>query len=327
MKKLLILGGTNFIGRVVVEQLLLEDTYDITLFNRGKRNATLFPTVKRIVGDRETDDYLKIADTTWDCIIDFSGYYPLSFDKMLNALHDKVKRYVFVSTLSVYDMAALEATTIDENTEVLACSIEQQTSPLPNAYGEKKAEMERILIRHAWLDSIIIRPSFVYGKYDFTDRFYHWLWRGKTQHNVLLPDATLYDFPITEVNQLSQGILNAIEVTEHSGIYNAVTFPAVTIRKIVESAKPAGSTIVYSTANDDFLKQHSVGQEQFPLYMPLSVKVDNAKWLADFRLQTPSTLLNEQTEKYYTDLNWPEPKAGISIHRERELLGYLNGSV
>ncbi|MBK8658240.1 MAG: NAD(P)H-binding protein [Bacteroidetes bacterium] len=327
MKKLLILGGTNFIGRVVVEQLLLADAYDITLFNRGKRNATLFPTVKRIVGDRETDDHLKIADSTWDCIIDFSGYYPQSFDKMLNALRDKVKRYIFVSTLSVYDMAALEGSIIDETTDILTCSNEQQTSPLPDAYGEKKAEMERVLNRQAWLDSIIIRPSFVYGKYDFTDRFYHWLWRGKKQHNVLLPDSTLHDFPITEVNQLSQGILNAIEVAEHSGIYNAVTFSDVTIRKIVESAKPEGSTIVYSIANEVFLKQHGVGQEQFPLYMPLSVKVDNSKWLADFRLQTPSTLLNEQTEKYYADLNWPEPKAGISLERERKLLVHLNAPV
>ena len=154
MKSVLILGGTNFIGRVLVEKLLQRNDYAITLFNRGKRNAGLFDSVPQIHGDRETDDYLKIAEQHWDYIIDCSGYYPLSFDKLLHSLEGKVGRYIFVSTISVFDIDNIICRQVDESEPILPCNDAQKTSALPDAYGEKKAEMERILLQHEWLDKI-----------------------------------------------------------------------------------------------------------------------------------------------------------------------------
>lgn len=93
-----------FVGRAIVERLTSNPDYDVTLFNRGKSNTDIFSGVKQLHGDRETDDIKQIYNQDWDCIFDFSGYYPVTFEKLLNDLRGKVKRYVFISTISVYDI-------------------------------------------------------------------------------------------------------------------------------------------------------------------------------------------------------------------------------
>ena len=173
MKKILVLGGTMFVGRALVEKLRLMPEYEITLFNRGKSNADLFADVNQLHGNRETDDILQVCKQHWDCVIDFSGYYPVTFEKLLNDLKGKVGRYIFISTISVYDLAKFADRPITEADEIHGCTEEQKISKLPDAYGEKKAEMERILHAQDWLDKIILRPSFIYGKYDWTERFYY----------------------------------------------------------------------------------------------------------------------------------------------------------
>ena len=80
-KKILIIGGTAFVGRVLLEHLLQLGGYEITLFNRGKTNAGLFSGVSQIHGNRETDDIKLLANKNWDVVIDFCGYYPLSLQK------------------------------------------------------------------------------------------------------------------------------------------------------------------------------------------------------------------------------------------------------
>lgn len=326
MKKVLVLGGTNFIGRVLVEKLLAENLFDLTLFNRGKRNASLFPSIKRITGDRETTDHLLIANQSWDCIIDLSGYYPASFQNLLSAIQGKVHRYIFVSTLSVYDIGAFAAKTITEADPTLACTPEQKTSKLPDAYGEKKAEMERILLMHKNFDKIIIRPSFVYGRYDFTDRFYHWLWRGRTQNHILLPSSDSFAVALTDVQQLADGLIAAIEIKTHQTIYNAVTFNQYTLRDICLSGVPNANTQPkFTVLTEPQLQQQQVGYGQFPLFIPFDFSVDNAAWLRDLASPTPAGLLTPDTESYYDQLNWYEPKAGLSMSIEEKLLSLESG--
>ena len=76
MKSVLILGGTLFIGRCLVEKLVAEEDLEITLFNRGKTNPDLFPETQKIIGDRETSDIDQILERDWDFIIDISCYNP-----------------------------------------------------------------------------------------------------------------------------------------------------------------------------------------------------------------------------------------------------------
>lgn len=322
MKTVLILGGTNFIGRVLVEKLLQRNDYAITLFNRGKRNAGLFDNVPQIHGDRETDDYLKIAAQHWDYIIDCSGYYPLSFDKLLHSLKGKVGRYIFVSTISVFDIDGIIGKQVDEDEAILPCSDAQKTSALPDAYGEKKAEMERILLQHEWLDKIIIRPSLVYGKYDFTDRFYYWLWRAKHADKIMLPNGGNDSVGITYVDDLADLIIASISIEKHSTTYNAVTHD-ITFKELVDTCTNLLGTKpeLVAVSSDDILAKDVQPWQDVPLWLNGDLLISNKRALHDYGIQFSRFADSVKgTIAYYDSLGWPACKAGISVEKEQEII-------
>ena len=152
-----------FIGRAIVEQLLLIDHCDITLYNRGKSNIELFPAVSRIIGDREQDDYQSISNRWWDIVVDCSGYYPKSFIRLLAAMDGKVGRYIFISTISVFDLGGAGMTLIDETYPTMNCHEEDAISSLPAGYGVKKSAMEQAamisLIRRIFCAPSSARPG------------------------------------------------------------------------------------------------------------------------------------------------------------------------
>jgi 2'-hydroxyisoflavone reductase len=321
MKKILILGGTMFVGRALVERLIEKPGYDITLFNRGKSNAGLFPEVKQIHGNRETDDILQVCNQHWDCVIDFSGYYPLSFEKLLSNLKGKVGRYIFISTISVYDLENLKGKLVLENDEILYCSEAQKTSKLPDAYGEKKAEMERILQQQDGLDKIILRPSFIYGPYDWTERFYYWLYRAKFFDRILMPDD--FGLSLTYSEDLAKAILNAIEVRRHQTVYNTISQPHSSLRKVVDAAALIlNRKVEIIEADATMLEKTSIHGSEFPLYVPFNFSIEGAKWQSDFRV-TPLDFIRSvaYTIQHYDELGWPLPKTGLSVAKEKELLG------
>ncbi len=100
--RLLILGGTSFVGRAIVEDALAA-RHELTLFSRGVTGGELFPDVDRRRGDRETGDYASLATGEWDAVIDVSAYYPRQVTEALAAVDGRFGRYVFISTVSVYD--------------------------------------------------------------------------------------------------------------------------------------------------------------------------------------------------------------------------------
>lgn len=323
MKKILVLGGTVFVGRMVTERLLASGLYDVTLFNRGKSNGDLFKNVRQIHGDRETADIHKISEEHWDCVIDFSGYYPATFEKLLGRMEGKASRYIFISTISVFDIARYSGQVIDEHCATLACSEEQRISLLPEAYGEKKAEMERLLLRRDGLDKIIFRPSFIYGRYDWTERFYYWLYRAAQSDRILLPDGgSPHTLSLTNADDLTEAILLAIEIEKHSTIYNTVSTRSTTIRELLHTAATAyGKEPEIITGTMEQVEKHSASLPQFPLLLPFDFAVDDTLWLRDFpftRAELVHTLLDMRDHK--AAAGWPAPKAGMPMDQERELI-------
>lgn len=233
MKRVLLLGGSQFMGRMLVEQILESNQYDLTIFNRGKTNADLFPEVKRIIGDRETDEIQKIYGQDWDIVIDFSAYHPNSFEKMLDTMEGRMGRYIFISTVSAYE--SIPNVLNDETTPTLSCSTEQKSDPKITAenYGAKKAEMERMLFRKTGIDSITLRPCIVYGPYDHTDRFYYWMYRVFSQDRFLLPEADSDKMNMTYVSDMVNICRKAMEIKEHRTVYNTTTHEPNTIEEKV----------------------------------------------------------------------------------------------
>jgi 2'-hydroxyisoflavone reductase len=99
--RLLVLGGTRFVGRAVAADALAHGV-EVTLFGRGRTGPELFPGVPRRIGDRETGDYAALRDGEWDAVVDASGYVPRQVGQAMAALGDRVGRYLFISSHAVY---------------------------------------------------------------------------------------------------------------------------------------------------------------------------------------------------------------------------------
>ncbi|MEA2664809.1 MAG: hypothetical protein QOI11_1753, partial [Candidatus Eremiobacteraeota bacterium] len=109
------LGGTVFLGRHVVESLLARG-HEVTLFHRGQRGADLFPQLERVLGDRASDLGRLPEGARWDAVVDTSGYVPGVVTTSASALRERADRYVFISTIGVYD-ASLPA--LDEDSPIV----------------------------------------------------------------------------------------------------------------------------------------------------------------------------------------------------------------
>lgn len=310
MKNILILGGTGFVGRILSEKLLKSD-YSVTFFNRGKRNANLFPEFTKITGDRNTEDIFKIAAGRWDVVVDFSGFFPDNLETVVSLLKNSAGRYIFVSTASVYDVTHPSKLKypIKENSPILKCTPEQRADKHPfNFYGNKKAECESILLGADWLDVIIFRPALIYGRYDPTDRFYYWLYRAKNQDKILLPDDGITEQTNTYSEDFASVLLKAIEIEEHNKIYNAVTHPALSIKNMVlKMCELFDTKPELINAKAKFLDKQNVSEwVGIPLWIKdFSYVLDNSQLLKDFNIKFNS--FDEsltQTIGYYEKLNW-----------------------
>src|SRR5882672_4707004 len=111
--KILLLGGTGFLGPAIVEAGLA-NKHTLTLFNRGKTKPGLFPDVEKLHGDREKDDYKSLEVHEWDAVVDTSGNMPGWARKSCEALKGKVKQYLFTSSISVYPTNSFQKAGKDE---------------------------------------------------------------------------------------------------------------------------------------------------------------------------------------------------------------------
>lgn len=325
MKTILILGGTMFVGRELTDRLKANPAYDITLFNRGKSNAGLFSEVKQLHGDRETDDIKQILHTNWDVIIDFSGYYPKSFEKLLNDLKGKVKRYIFVSTVSVFDFEKAGEGMITEGSPVLACTEEQMVSKLPYAYGEKKAEMERMLLSQDWLQPVIFRPSYISGKYDWTERFYYWVYRAKQGGRILFPSTKQYNTSITLGADLASAVAFAIDNDVADKVYNSISFTQHTLHHFIKTAAEIlGSNTEVLGLSDEQLKKFELKTSDFPLFVLGDLAISDSAFKRDFKF-TPKGYRKDLEEiiDAAEKAGWPEPKPGLRWEREQQIINQL----
>jgi len=327
MQQLLILGGTNFIGRNLLEQLQGNQQYKITLFNRGKTNPALFPNFKRIIGDRNTEDIEQISTQDWDYIIDLSCYYPASLEAILKCVNKKkLKRYVFISTCSVYDNSANIETATPEEGLLLSCTKEQKKSALPAAYGEKKVACEQLLAQSG-LDYINLRPGAVYGAYDYTDRLYYWLYQVQRKSTILLPNNGTSLFSITYVEDLIQSILEALTISKHSIDYNVMSQEYTSIQKIVATAcQLLHKNPKKVNATPSFLKEQEISEwTEMPLWIDGNqFTFSNQRLKADFEFQLKDwTESIAATIHYYQQLNWPAPTYGMNEEKRLDLLTLL----
>lgn len=185
--KLLILGGTVFLGRHIVFQAAKRG-HEVTLFNRGRTNADLFDAFEVLHGDRDDGEegLAALGDRTWDAVIDTSGYTPRIVGTSARALADRVGRYAFISSISV--LADHDTQLQDEDTELAALPDDADPDVVTGeTYGPLKALCEAE-VREAFGErALVIRPGLIVGPFDPTDRFTYWPRRVARGGAVLAP--------------------------------------------------------------------------------------------------------------------------------------------
>jgi 2'-hydroxyisoflavone reductase len=328
--RILIIGGTRFLGRHLVEAAL-ERSHDVTLFNRGKSNPDLFPRLETILGDRE-QDVDKLNGRIWDAVIDVAGYLPRIVRLSAEVLKENVARYVFISTISVY--RDFKKIGIDESYPVGTLENETVEEITGETYGPLKALCERVVQDIYGVRALIVRPGLIVGPHDPTDRFTYWPVRVVRGGDVLAPQGMEARIQIIDVRDLADFIIKLIQ-DNASGVYNA-TGPAyeLTIGKLLEVSKQVtGSDANFRWASVEFLNRHKVeAWSDMPTWVPEDEegvgfsRVDVSKSIAAGLKFRPleetvrDTLAWAQTRA--ADHQW---RAGLTAEREAEILAALKG--
>jgi len=218
--KLLILGGTRFLGRHLVETAVARG-HAVTLFNRGRSAPQLFADLRQVHGDRDGGlDALLTGPTreAWDAVIDTCGFVPRVVGQSVRALAPWASRYVFVSSVSVYqdEMRPHQ----DERARV-ATLVDPAGEDVMAAYGALKAACEVVVRSTFGADALIVRPGLIVGPHDPTGRFAYWIERILRGGTMLAPDVPDYPVQVIDVRDLADWIIAALERTV-VGTYNAV---------------------------------------------------------------------------------------------------------
>jgi 2'-hydroxyisoflavone reductase len=219
---LLILGGTGFLGPAVVEAALAKGMR-ITLFNRGKTNDDLFPELEKLYGDRDpkVGEGLKAleGDRQWDFVVDTSSYIPRLTQAVCELLKGRIRRYAFISTISVYPDLSIVG--LDESAETAV--LEDPTSEkLDNgSYGGLKVLCEKAAEAALPGQVVYLRPGLIVGPLDPTDRFSYWPVRIQAGGEVLVPGDGQDPVQWIDVRDLAEFTIDCL-LAERTGIYNMV---------------------------------------------------------------------------------------------------------
>lgn len=326
--KILIIGGTKFLGRHLVNSARVRG-HEVTLFNRGKTNPSLFRKVKTIRGDREKE--LNQLSGEWDAVIDTCGYVPRIVKLSAEALKNKVEKYVFISSVSVYE--SFSKIGINESDPVAKLEDENVEEVTGETYGALKALCEKTVQEIMGIDSLIIRPGLIVGSHDPTDRFTYWVKRTAQGGEILAPDKPTALTQIIDVRDLADFIITLIE-NDVSGVFNA-TGPATPLSfgLLLDTCKLiSGSDAKFKWASVDFLSENNVAPwSDMPAWIPDTT--DDAGFMhVDFSKAVHAGLKFSTLEDTIKNiLEWTndfpanyEMKAGLKPEREKELLEKLN---
>lgn len=264
--KLLILGGTKFLGRHLVDAALARG-HAVTLFNRGSRAGLFSGGVEEIRGDRAAGrDGLKgLQGRHWDAVIDTSGYVPRLVGASAEMLRGAVGQYVFVSSISVYE-DFVEAPDETARTAALA---DPSSEDIPRDYGALKAACERVVSSVYGAAALNIRPGLIVGPFDPSGRFTYWPLRLARGGEVLAPDDPAGDVQFIDARDLARW---TVQLVEHrvGGVFNA-TGPAQPLRFdafLQAAARALGATCRFTWVDAPFLKQHQVqAWTELPLWV------------------------------------------------------------
>ena len=330
--RLLVLGGTGFIGPPIVQHAL-ERGHEVTIFTRGKTRSNL-AGVEQLVGDRNGDlDALR--GRTWDAVLDNNARDYRWVSQTTELLREKTNHYLFVSSISAY---AGEATGYDYVDEPWSGPPLDADSPLfqPPAdfsmgqelpYGQTKSLAEKLTKDAFPGRATIVRPGFIVGPGDPTDRFTYWPARIDKGGEVLAPGDGSDPVQYIDVRDLGEWIIRLVE-NETFGTFNGVGIGApLSMAEMLYGIRAVtSSSVEFTWLPIPFLREHDVeSYSDMPIWIPGDPFsfVDNSRAMASGLTFRPLAVTARDTLDWHRSrppAAQAELRIGLKPDREQAVL-------
>ncbi len=335
--RVLILGGTGFIGPHFVHALTAGG-HQVTLFNRGKRDPEAKHGVEQLLGDRN-DDLKSLEGRDWDVVVDNSGYTPKQVKLSAELLKNHVKQYLFISSIAVY--ADFDDPPIREDHKLA----ELPAGVDPNVfagehYGALKVLCERVVEQTYGKTANIIRPTYICGPGDFSDRFTYWPFRVALGGRMIAPGTPDDPIQFIDVRDLADFVRVCVE-KRVAGRYNLVTPPRkVTMGRLLEeSRRVTGADTSFVWASKEFLTEHKAieggmwASQEIPIWAPPSGESAGHGLVSSAAAEKKGLKYRKLEVTIRETLEWQKSRpadkqalrSGFKPEREAELLQMLKG--
>jgi 2'-hydroxyisoflavone reductase len=326
--RLLVIGGTRFVGRALVEAALAEG-HDVTLLHRGRTGADLFPSARHLVADRDGDlsvlDWGGRPDAEWDATVDVCAYLPGQVRSLAAALGPRGGHHVLVSTVSVY--AHPPGPDADEDSELLPAAGDEITEVTMETYGPLKVACERAAQTAHRERLSVVRPTYVVGPHDHTGRYPWWVRRMARGGEVLAPGAPGDPAQVVDVRDLGD-LLLGLATRQVAGVFNAVRpwLPWSELLETTAAIAPPGTSLTWVDAA--WLAEQGVTGDDLPLWSEGAVEWESAdspaRAEAEGRRHRPLSDVVRDTAAWATD-DLLVDGVGLTAQREAELLKRWRG--
>ena len=325
--KLLIMGGTGFLGPHIVEAAVKRG-HTMTLFNRGKTHPGLFPDLEKLHGDRKTD-LSALEGRTWDAVVDTSAYIPGDVTRSATLLGRNVGQYLLISTISVY--AKIDKPGMDESA-ALATTDEPDAQKVTNEnYGALKALCEKAAEAAAPGRITVIRPGLIVGPGDSTDRFTYWPVRVARGGEVLAPGSAKDFTQFIDARDLADFVVLCLE-KKTLGTFNAdAQAGSITMGMLLDTCKRVSrSDARFTWADAAFLEKQKVAAwSDMPAWAPAAGDDAGFGQVSAAKAKAAGLKYRPLADTVGDTLAWfrTEPvehqaklKSGLSAEREAEVL-------
>lgn len=328
--KVLILGGTGISGPHLVRELRAAG-HQLTLLNRGKRAPDMFKDVETLIGDRNSPlDVLKGRD--WDVVVDNSGYFPRQVKTTTDILKDHSQHYIYVSSISAY--ADLTPPGIDEDYQLAENKEPDATEITNDNYGGLKVACEKIVEHTFGERQTVVRPSYIVGPGDSSDRFTYWPVRVARGGEVLAPGTPNDTVQFIDARDMADFMRLCVE-RKIKGRYNLCNPPgSVTMGELLDTSKRISkSNATFTWASPSFIEQQKLVENgEIPLWAPPIGKEAGATLVSSARAVAQGLRFRDLDTTIKDTLAWHEQRpadqkaklrAGLTAEREAALLKQL----
>ncbi|MDW3652150.1 MAG: hypothetical protein R8P61_34060 [Bacteroidia bacterium] len=325
--KILVLGGTNFLGPSIVEAAIARN-HQISLFNRGISNPTLYPQLQLFKGDRESgiEGYSSLADQEWDLVIDVWPEKSRLVDDATKVFQEKARHYVFISSIAVYNN--FQEVGLHESSNLVSLELDK----VDWEYPEEKHAAENFVRERFPSNHSILRPGPITGWRNPAYDLLYWCLKLSSHEPFIAPGSGQDPLQFIDVKDVGRFAIQAAE-QKLLGTYNCVGPGEEKLlwKDFIQTAQSHfNSNAKVYWASEEFFKKHKIYSfSDMPLWAPLSedpgfMQISNEKLISSGFTYRPMTETLDDCLKWYSQnvqrtIDFGAAEVGLGLNRQHEL--------